>query len=50
MGKDIKIDFLSQISIKLWGIEYLAHLAQMAILCLACMTEKLLKGARVALF
>ena len=28
MGKDTKIDFLSQILRKLWGIEYLAHLAQ----------------------
>ena len=29
MGKDTKTDFLSQILRKLWGIEYLAHLAQM---------------------
>ena len=32
MGKDTKTDFLSQILRKLWGLEYLAHLAQMAIL------------------
>ena len=50
MGKDTKIDFLSQILRKLWGIEYLAHLAQTAILFFAYMTEKLLKGAGVALF
>ena len=50
MGKDTKSDFLSQILRKLWGIEYLAHLAQMAISCFAYMTEKLLKGAGVALF
>ena len=31
MGKDIKSDFLSQLLRKLWGIEYLAHLAQTAI-------------------
>ena len=50
MDKDTKIDFLSQILTKLWGIEYLAHLAQTAILFLVYMTEKLLKGAGVALF
>ena len=50
MGKDTKSDFLSQILRKLWGIEYRAHLAQMAISFFACMTEKLLKGAGVALF
>ena len=50
MGKDTKIDFLSQILRKLWGIEYLAHLAQRAILFFAYMTGKLLKGAGVALF
>ena len=45
MGKDTctKTDFLSQILRKLWGIEYLAHLAQMAILFFAYMTETLLK-------
>ena len=48
MGKDTKIDVLSQILRKLWGIEYLAHLAHMAILFSAYMTEKLLKGAGVA--
>ena len=32
MGKGTKIDFLSHILRKLWGIEYLAHLAQTAIL------------------
>ena len=31
MDKDTKSDFLSQILRKLWGIEYLAHLAQLAI-------------------
>ena len=50
MGKDRKSDFLSQILRTLWGIEYLAHLAQMAISFFAYMTEKLLKGAGVALF
>ena len=49
MGKDTKSDFLSQILRKLWGIEYLAHLAQTAISFFAYMTEKLLKGAGVAL-
>ena len=28
MGKDTKVDFLSQILRKLWGTEYSAHLAQ----------------------
>ena len=50
MGKDTKPDFLSQILRKLWGIEYLTHLAQMAISFVAYMTEKLLKGAGMALF
>ena len=50
MGKDTKSDFLSQILRKLWGIEYLANFAQKAISFFACMTEKLLKGAGVALF
>ena len=50
MGKDTKSDFLSQILRKLWGTEYLAHLAQTVISFFAHMTEKLLKGARVALF
>ena len=50
MGKDTKIDFLSQILRKLWGIQYLAHLTQTAVLFFAYMTEKLLKGAEVALF
>ena len=45
-----KIDFLSQILRTLWGIEYLAYLAQMAILFFAYMTEQLLKGAGVTLF
>ena len=49
MGKDTKTDFLSQTLRKLWGIECLAHLAQMAILCFMYMTEKLRKGAGVAL-
>ena len=49
MDKDTKSDFLSQILRKLWGIEYLAHLAQTAISFFAYMTEKLLKGAGVAL-
>ena len=38
MGKDTKIDFLSQILRKLLGIEYLAHLDQTAILSFAYMT------------
>ena len=50
MGKDTKTDFLSQILRKLWDIEYLAHLPQTALLFIAYMTEKLLKGAGVALF
>ena len=50
MGKDTKSDFLSQILRKLWGIKYLAHLAQTAISFFAYMPEKLLKGAGVALF
>ena len=50
MGKDTKTDFLSQLLRTLLGIEYLAHLAHMTISCFAYMTEKLLKGAGVALF
>ena len=52
MGKDIEIDFLSQILRKLWGIEYLTHLAhdQTAILFFVYMTEQLFKGAGVELF
>ena len=50
MGKDTNIDFVSQILRKLLGIEYLAHLAQMAILFFTYMTEQLLMGAGVALF
>ena len=50
MGKGTKIDFLSQILRNLWGTEYFTHLAQTAILFFAYMTEKLLKGAGVALF
>ena len=50
MDKNTKTDFLSQILRKLWGIEYLTHLAQMAISFFAYMTEKLLKGDGVALF
>ena len=50
MGKDTKSDFPSQIIRKLWGIEYRAHLAQTAISFFAYLTEKLLKGAGVALF
>ena len=46
-GKGTKIDFLSQILRKLWGIEYLAPLAQTDILFFAYMTDKLLKGAGV---
>ena len=43
MGKDTKIEFLSQIYRKLWVIKHLAHLAQTAILIFAYMTEKYLK-------
>ena len=50
MGKDTKIFFLSQILRKLWGIEYLIHLAQTTIFLFAYMTEKLLKSAGVAVF
>ena len=50
MGKNTKSHFLSPILRKLWGIEYVAHLAQAAISFFAYMTEKLLKGAGVALF
>ena len=39
MSKGTKIDFLSQILSKLWGIEYLAHLAQTAILSFAYMAK-----------
>ena len=35
MGKYTQIDFLSQIIRKLWGIEYLAHLGQTAIIYFA---------------
>ena len=49
MGKDTKTEFLSQILRTLWGIEYLAHLAEMTILIFAYMKEKLLKGAGVVL-
>ena len=49
MGKDTKTD-LSQILRKVWGLEYLAQLAQMAILLFAYMIEKFLKGAGVVLF
>ena len=45
-----KIGFLSQILRKLWGTEYLAHLAQTAITFFAWMAEKLLKGAGMTLF
>ena len=50
MGKDTKLDFLSQILRKLWGIEYLTLLAQTAILFFVYMRKKLLKGAGVTLF
>ena len=50
MGKDTKIDFLSQILQQFWGIEYRAHLAQMAILFFAKMTENFLKDAGMLLF
>ena len=50
MGKDAKTDFLSYMLRKLWGIEYLAHLARTAISFFAHMTEKVLKSAGVALF
>ena len=50
MGKDTRIDFISQILRKLWSVEYVAQLAQTAISCFAHMTEKLLKGAGVELF
>ena len=50
MHKGTKTDFLSQILRKLWAIEYIALLAQTAILIFAYMTEKLLKGAGVTLF
>ena len=49
MGKETKTDFLSQILRTFWGIEFLAHLAQTDIFFFAYMTEKLLKGAGVAL-
>ena len=44
MGKDTKSDFVSQILRKLWGIEYLAHLAQTAISFFAYMTRKVAQG------
>ena len=53
MGKDTKIDFLSQILRRLRGTEYFAKLALTAIIFFAYIrkvAEKLLKGAGVALF
>ena len=50
MGKDTKTDFLSQILRTLWGIEYLAHLAHLALSFFAYMIEKLFKGPGLALF
>ena len=50
MGKDTKIDFLSKILRKLWGIEYHAHLAKTDIFFFAYMREMLLEGAGVTLF
>ena len=44
MSKDTKIDFLSQILRKLWGIEYLAHLAQTAILLFCLYDRKVAQG------
>ena len=44
MGKDIKIDFLSQILRKLWGIEYLAHLAQTDIFGFCIYDRKVAQG------
>ena len=40
MDKDTKIDFLSQVLRKLWGIEYLARLAQADIFFFGYMTVK----------
>ena len=51
MGKDKqRLTFFHKMLRKLWGTEYLAHLAQTAILFFPYMTEKLLKGAGVAIF
>ena len=47
MSKGTKTGCLSQILRKLWGIEYLAYLAQASILFFAYMTKKFLKGAGV---
>ena len=44
MDKDTEINFLSQISRKLWGIEYLAHLVQMAIFVFCLYDRKVAQG------
>ena len=44
MGKDTKIDFLSQILRKLWGIKYLAHLAQTDIFFFCVYGRKVAQG------
>ena len=44
MGKGITIDFLSQILRKLWGIEYLAHLAQNVISFFCIYDRKVAQG------
>ena len=44
MGKDTKIDFLLQILRKLWGIEYLTHLAQEAHFNLCLYNRKVAQG------
>ena len=44
MGKDTKTDFLLQILRKLWGIEYLAHLAQTAIIFFCVDVGKVAQG------
>ena len=44
MGKDTESDFLSQILRKLWGVEYLAHLAQTAISFFCLYDRKVAQG------
>ena len=44
MGKDTKINFLSQILRKLWGIEYLAHVASMDFFIFCVYDRKVAQG------
>ena len=44
MAKGTKIDYLSQLLRKLWGIGYLAHLVQTAILVFCLCDKKVAQG------